>query len=102
MDIEHMLHRGRVSRCYDFWKAICRERNVLKHKGGISILFLMTSRNKQILPSNCIFQGKKDSLYVKLWLIWLRLDALSNSGNQSGMGDVVTYFYGQSAMDLFE
>ena len=53
------LHGGRVSKCYEFWKTICRDRTVLKHVGGITIPFTEDVMCQTFRPPELRFSAKE-------------------------------------------
>ena len=59
MEKDMRLHGGRVSKCYQFWKTICRDRTVLKHVGGITIPFTEDVKCQTSRPLELRFSAKE-------------------------------------------
>ena len=62
MNLEYIAslpHGGRVSKCYKFWTSICKDRNVLRHVGGITIPFITDNIVQDSLPHEIRFSHKE-------------------------------------------
>ena len=59
MDTNKMLHGRRVSKCYEFWKTICRDHTVLKHVGGVTIPFMQEIMCQTSCPPELQFSAKE-------------------------------------------
>ena len=65
---KNWLHRGRVSKCYQFWQSICNDRKILRHVGGITIPFITKLIHQDTKPREIRFSEKEQN-FIRTTLI---------------------------------